>query len=73
MLVEELHEKLKLLNYEEKLCRPKEMTPFSRTYFAVAASNPGVQFQHFLELVKFLMKACHRDFTTDKFDDPNTT
>jgi hypothetical protein len=32
----------------------------------------SVQFQNFLELFKFLMKACHRDFATDKFDDPNT-
>jgi len=68
----QLHEKLKLLDYEEKLCRPKDITPFPRTHFSVPSSNASVQFQHFMELVKFLMKECKREFATDKWDDPNT-
>ena len=32
----------------------------------------SLQFQYFVDLFKFLMKLCRRDFTTDKFDDPNT-
>ena len=40
-IMEEVAEKLKILNYEEKLCIPKGMTPFPRQYFAVAAPNPG--------------------------------
>lgn len=72
LFADDLSEKLKLLDYEEKFCSPKDIVPFSRTYFSVPASNTGVQFQHFLELFKFLMRMCHREFVTDKFDDPNT-
>ena len=98
LLADDLSDKLKLLDYEDKFCNVKDITPFPRTYFAIAAANSGcvlvrqavwplqrqqqrclsyvlarsVQFQHFLDLFKFLMKMCHREFVTDKYDDPNT-
>jgi hypothetical protein len=34
-----LNDKLKLLDYEEKFCGPKDITPFARTYFAIPAAN----------------------------------
>jgi hypothetical protein len=39
---------------------------------AVSLCLHSLQFQYFVDLFKFLMKLCRRDFTTDKFDDPNT-
>lgn len=71
-LAEEIADKLKLLDFEEKVCRGKDFAPFPRTYFALPAANAGVQFQHFVEALKFLMRQCQREFTTDKWDDPNT-
>lgn len=41
LMADDLSEKLKLLDYEEKFCNPKDITPFSRTYFSIPAANAG--------------------------------
>jgi len=72
-LMEDVLEQLKILDYEQDFCEKKTIDPFTRTYFSIPASNAGVQFKTFLDLVSWLMKQCHADFTVDKFDDPNTS
>lgn len=39
LLADELNDKLKLLDYEEKFCSPKDVVAFPRTYFSIPASN----------------------------------
>lgn len=41
LLADDLSDKLKLLDYEDTFCNPKDIMPFSRTYFAIAAQNTG--------------------------------
>jgi len=72
-LMEDVLEQLKILNYEDDFCEKKGTEPFTRTYFAIPGSNPGVQFKTFLDIVSWLMRLCHAEFTVDKFDDPNTS
>jgi estrogen-related receptor beta like 1 len=72
-MMEDVLEQLKILDYEQDFCEKKTVEPFARTYFAIPASNTGVQFKTFLDIVSWLMRLCHADFTVDKFDDPNTS
>ncbi len=39
LLADDLSDKLKLLDYEEKFCNVKDVTPFPRTYFSIPAAN----------------------------------
>ena len=64
-------EKLKILNYESEFCAKKNFPPFTRTYFALPTSNSSTQFACFVTLVSWLMKLCDREFSIDKYDDPN--
>jgi estrogen-related receptor beta like 1 len=76
MTMENVLEKMKLLNYETEFCGPKHVAPFARTAFALPAKNPSVQFQNFLSLVEWLAREVTGDrstFQIDKFDDPNTS
>eukprot|EP00744_Colponema_vietnamica_P005422 GILI01007947.1.p1 GENE.GILI01007947.1~~GILI01007947.1.p1 ORF type:complete len:423 (-),score=126.71 GILI01007947.1:68-1336(-) len=75
--MEDLIEKLKLLNYETEFC-PTNKPPFKllgKAYFAVADSNPNAQFYYFTSLVSWLMTAAgHSGFPPPgQFDDPNAT
>lgn len=75
--MDDLVEKLKLLNYETEFC-PTNKPPFkllSRTYFMTADPNPNAQFFYFTSLVAWLMKcANHNGFPPPgQFDDPNAT
>jgi len=72
-MMEDVLEQLKILDYEQDFCEKKGIEPFTRTYFSMPASNAGVQFKTFLDIVSWLMRQCHADFTVDKFDDPNTS
>ena len=73
IMMEEILEKLKHLNYVEELCRKKAFRPFSRTLFAVKGENQSTQFAKFLKVVVWLMSKSGRSFEIDKFDDPNTS
>mmetsp|Transcript_65979 Transcript_65979/g.148906 ORF Transcript_65979/g.148906 Transcript_65979/m.148906 type:complete len:431 (-) Transcript_65979:141-1433(-) len=76
LTMENVLEKLKLLNYEISFCAPKHVAPFARTAFSLPAKNPSVQFQHFLDMVSWLCLEATQNpstFSVDKFDDPNTS
>jgi hypothetical protein len=68
--MEDINEKLKILNYEEKF------KPMSRHYFAAPnKTNQVEQFHLFIALVKWLVveKLEVKDFTNhDQYDDPHT-
>lgn len=70
-LNEEVSDKLKILDYETSFCEANDMIPFPKTYFAMG-SGAG-QFDNFMFLAKWLFREANREFTTDKFDDPNTS
>lgn len=71
--MENLLEKLKLLDYETNFCEKKSFTQFPKTFFAIQEKNSATQFDRFLKLVSWLMTLCEHDFTIDKFDDPTTS
>lgn len=74
--MESVLEKLKILDYETSFCNKHHTTPFSRTTFAMPATQPPVQFQNFLDLTSWLATEATGDpetFRIDKFDDPNTS
>ncbi|XP_020662035.1 intraflagellar transport protein 57 homolog isoform X1 [Pogona vitticeps] len=74
VLMEDLLEKLKLLNYEEEAAlRSHNMRPPSRHYFALPI-NPGEQFYMFCTLAAWLInKAGHPFEQPQEYDDPNAT
>ncbi|XP_074652911.1 intraflagellar transport protein 57 homolog [Tubulanus polymorphus] len=73
VVMEELLDKLKLLNYESSFSRQIGMKPFSRHYFAIA-TNPGEQFHAFTSLAAWLLRTAgkHMD-QPQEYDDPNAT
>jgi estrogen-related receptor beta like 1 len=73
ILMEQILEKLKHLNYVDELCRKKAFRPFARTLFATKGENQSTQFACFLKVVVWLMSKSGRSFEIDKFDDPNTS
>eukprot|EP00758_Cryptobia_borreli_P002403 Tbor_TRINITY_DN3004_c0_g1::TRINITY_DN3004_c0_g1_i1::g.17377::m.17377/K04638/IFT57, HIPPI, ESRRBL1; intraflagellar transport protein 57 len=75
--MEDLIEKLKLLNYETEFCLTTK-PPFKllgRLYFMTPDTNVNAQFFYFTSLVAWLMKtAGHNGFPAPgQFDDPNAT
>lgn len=71
MIMEDIVEKLKLLNYEEEFVLKRGQRPISRTYFAVAGS-PGEQFFVFSNLLSWLLGVCGKHFEAPlEDDDPN--
>ena len=88
-LMEDVLERLKLLDYEQQFCfvmetqpdgtqiqRPHGVfKPLSRTYFAIAHSNPNEQFFYFTSLVSWLMSLPpmqHQWRAPSQQDDPNS-
>ena len=77
--MEDIIEKLKLLNYDKEFCQSSRH-PFKllhRTFFSQgsAADNANAQFYYFTSLVSWLMGLCgHKGFPPPgQFDDPNAT
>ncbi|NXK90793.1 IFT57 protein, partial [Formicarius rufipectus] len=72
VLMEDLLDKLKLLNYEEEeALRRHNMRPLSRHYFALP-TNPGEQFFMFCTLAAWLITKAGRPFEQpQEYDDPN--
>lgn len=54
VLMEDIIEYLKLLNYEGDFCSERGLKPLSRCYFAVKF-NPSDQFMYFVSLVSWLL------------------
>ncbi|XP_077985611.1 intraflagellar transport protein 57 homolog [Glandiceps talaboti] len=73
IVMEELLDKLKLLNYEEDFLRGVGFKPLSRHYFAIQ-TNPGEQFYMFTSLSAWMINQSGKHFDTpQEYDDPNAT
>ncbi|XP_029434332.1 intraflagellar transport protein 57 homolog [Rhinatrema bivittatum] len=73
VLMEDLLDKLKLLNYEQEVLRKHNMKALCRHYFALP-TNPGEQFFMFSTLAAWLInKAGHQFEQPQEYDDPNAT
>ncbi|XP_033849630.1 intraflagellar transport protein 57 homolog isoform X1 [Acipenser ruthenus] len=73
VVMEDLLDKLKLLNYEEEVLRKNNMKTLSRHYFALP-TNPGEQFFMFTTIASWLInKACRPFEQPQEYDDPNAT
>eukprot|EP00768_Dysnectes_brevis_P007194 gnl/Dysnectes_brevis/5986_a8963_313.p1 GENE.gnl/Dysnectes_brevis/5986_a8963_313~~gnl/Dysnectes_brevis/5986_a8963_313.p1 ORF type:complete len:369 (+),score=81.31 gnl/Dysnectes_brevis/5986_a8963_313:155-1261(+) len=67
-------QKLRLLEYEREYCQPKQIPPFSATYFSYPSKSPTEQLLSFAALVKWLLDQIDPDSTfaeQSEFDDPN--
>uniref|UniRef100_A0AAR2J261 Intraflagellar transport protein 57 homolog n=1 Tax=Pygocentrus nattereri TaxID=42514 RepID=A0AAR2J261_PYGNA len=77
VVMEDLLDKLKLLDYEEQVLVKHNMKPLSRHYFVASpytANNPGEQFYMFSVIAAWLITLCGRPFETpQEHDDPNAT
>lgn len=72
VLMEDIIEYLKLLNYEHDFCSERGLKPLSKCYFAVKV-NPSEQFMYFVTLVSWLLTLCGQSAGGwNQYDDPNT-
>ena len=68
-------EKLKCLEYETHFIRQLRQKPVSREEFCSPALNTSLQFNHFVELIKWLIgsiRGAKDGLQLDEYDDPNT-
>ena len=73
LVMEDLLDKLKILDYERHFCRAQNMKPLSRHYFAMA-SSPAEQFYSFTSLTAWLLSMLDRPFERpQEYTDPNAT
>lgn len=73
VIMEDLIDKLKLLEYEEKFLKSLGFKPLSRHYFAIP-TNPGEQFFLFTSLCGWLINQSGKKFDMpEEYDDPNAT
>ncbi len=71
LMMEEILEKLKMLDYEAKF---RNFKPLTHTHFAVASSNPNEQFYYFMSLASWLMSLLgHSWKAPSQMDDPNSS
>ena len=72
VLMEDILEYLKLLNYEAEFCSERGLKPLSKCYFAVKVSA-SEQFMYFVTLVSWLLQLCGQSQGGwNQYDDPNT-
>ncbi|KAK6636244.1 hypothetical protein RUM43_009902 [Polyplax serrata] len=73
VVMEELIDKLQVLNYDKEFVKDLKMRPLSRHYFAIQ-TNPGEQFYSFTTLAAWLINKCGKLFEqAQEYDDPNST
>ncbi|XP_064617714.1 intraflagellar transport protein 57 homolog [Liolophura sinensis] len=73
VVMEDLLDKLRLLEYEQEFSRKMNLKPLSRHYFAIA-TNPGEQFFMFTSLAAWLLRKAGKQFEQpQEYDDPNAT
>lgn len=73
IIMEELIDKLTILNYDKEFVKDLKMKPLSRHYFAIQ-TNPGEQFYLFVSLAGWLIRKCGQSFEQpQEYDDPNST
>lgn len=77
VIMEDLLDKLKVLDYEEQVLSKHNMKALSRHYFASSPympSNPGEQFYMFTVIASWLINEAGRPFEQpQEYDDPNAT
>lgn len=72
VVMENLLDKLKLLNYDQEFVRELRMKPLNRHYFALQ-TNPGEQFYLFTSLAAWLARKCGKTLEQpQESDDPNS-
>jgi intraflagellar transport protein 57 len=72
VLMEDIIEYLKLINYEGEFCSERGLKPLSKCYFAVKI-NPSEQFMYFVTLVSWLLTLWGQSSGGwNQYDDPNT-
>lgn len=73
LVMEDLFDKLNLLNYEKEFVSELKIKPLHRQYFVVA-KNPGEQFYLFTSLAAWLIRKTGKPFEQpQEYDDPNST
>lgn len=73
MIMDELIDKLNLLNYDKEILHELKLKPLSRCYFMIT-KNPGEQFYIFSSLAAWLIRKTGRYFDQpQEYDDPNST
>lgn len=71
--MEDVMDKLKLLDYEKLFCKSLKFRPLPRYYFAIR-TNSGEQFHMFTNIAVWLINLCGRNLEQpQEFDDPNAT
>lgn len=71
--MEDLLDKLKILNYDKEFVKDLRMKSIHRHYFAIQ-TNPGEQFYLFISLAAWLIRKCGLHFEQpQEYDDPNST
>lgn len=63
VVMEDLMDKLKLVNYDTEFTTQFKVKPISRHYFAIP-TNPGEQFYMFCSLTAWLIQKCGIPFET---------
>ena len=61
MMMEDLLDKLKLLNYDSAFCAAYGIRPFCKHHFALPADSSHNQFYHFASLVTWMMSLLGRN------------
>lgn len=78
--MEDVLEKLRCLNYEQQFIRHLKQRAVSRDEFILPAKNTGMQFNLYIELIKWLLSQINKEnniealvdfLNVDVFDDPN--
>lgn len=72
LAMEDLFDKLNLLNYEKEFINELKIKPLHRQYFVVP-TNPGEQFYLFISLAAWLIRKTEKQFEQpQEYDDPNS-
>ena len=67
--MENAHEKLKCLDYELLFVRNLQQRPVSKHEFILAAKNTGLQFNHYIQLIRWLLSQIHNNLNNNNDDD----
>jgi intraflagellar transport protein 57 len=71
VMMEEIVDILKVLNYEELFLATKGFRPLTRGHFVSAGNNSSDQFQYFTALVSWLLSVNGSTTGFNKYDDPS--
>ncbi|CAG9321426.1 unnamed protein product [Blepharisma stoltei] len=72
VLMEEIVDTLKLINYEESFLSTKGFKPLTRAQFSLPGANPSEQFIYFTALASWLLQINGSQASFNKYDDPST-